>query len=287
MLYLLNCLVSGLDQVITTEAELGSLIGYDEQLLHSSLTSLAGKNMIKLHYVDPNKLGHDTTSLRVGLQYDMTKWVLSYAVEATSKDAVVFPFRRQGKAALQVLDGQKKDPKTKWHVDSDEADATWQRVLASFASVRSLDDDEKEEAEASAKMLVDVHPVDQVLLIIRHFGSRIPTLSLLASSWQHFQELFETETQKVDMLEARQKHQEIDKKLREQASALLADENLQLKDEERGVLQILVKHQRPRQQLFWAYQRRTDYPNLQSFFADNVSIMLSVTTGGTVVKKHD
>ncbi len=280
MLYLLNCAVSGLDQFITTEQELASLIGYDDTTLRSTLGELAGKNMIRLHYGDTTN--GDSTSLRVGMQYDMSKWVLNYAVEGTSQDAIVFPFRRQGTANLLVVEGHKKDPKKK-----PEESTTWQRVLESFIQGRSLDDDEVTQAEEAAEILVEVHPVDQVLLMIRHFGLRIPTLSLLASSWQHYQEIFEAETQKVDMLGARQKHQELDMKLREQAESLLMKTDKELSEEERTVLQILVKHRHPRRQLFWAYQVRTRYPNLGSFFADNVSLMLSVTSAGTVVKKHD
>jgi hypothetical protein len=123
--------------------------------------------------------------------------------------------------------------------------------------------------------------------MIRHFGLRIPTLSLLASSWQHYHDIFENETQKVDLLGARQKHQELDLKLRSQAEALLAADDQNLTEEERGVLNILLRHRHPRRQLFWAYQLRSRYPGLTSFFADNVSLMLSVTSGGMIVKKHE
>lgn len=285
MLYLLNCAVSGLDQFITTETELASLIGYDDQTLRATLGELAGKNIIRLHYGDTNS--NDSTSLRVGIQYDMSKWILAYDIDATSRDAVVFPFRRQGQANLLVMDGQKRDTRASLRKGDESKDNhTWQRVLESFIFNRSLDDDELAQAEESAKILVDTHPVDQVLLMLRHFGHRVPTLSLLASSWSHYQEIFETETQKVDMLGARQKHQELDQKLREQASALL-ETNKDLTEEERTVLSILLRHRHPRRQLFWAYQLRSRYTNLASFFADNVNLMLSVTSAGTVVKKHD
>lgn len=285
MLYLMNAAISGLDQFLTTETELASLIGYDDDQLRAALGELAGKNMIRLHYGDTLSNG-DSASMRIGIQYDMSKWVLAYDVEATSRDAVVFPFRRQGQAKLLVVEGQKKDPREAAAKKAEGEGATWQRVLESYVQGRSLDDDELVQAEESAKILVDVHPVDQVLLMIRHFGHRIPTLSLLASSWSHYQEIFEAETQKVDMLGARQKHQELDQKVRDQATALL-EKGEDLTEEERTVLQILLRHRHPRRQLFWAYQLRSRYPNLSSFFADNVSLMLSVTTGGSVVKKHD
>ena len=53
------------------------------------------------------------------------------------------------------------------------------------------------------------------------------------------------------------------------------------------MLNILIRHRHPRRQLFWAYQLRSRYTNLSSFFADNVALMLSVTSSGTVVKRHD
>jgi len=285
MLYLLNCAVSGLDQFITTESELASLIGYDDGTLRANLTELSGKNLIRLHYGDTAANG-DSASLRIAIQYDVSKWILAYEIEATSQDAIVFPFRRTGASAnLKVMEGQKKDPRTKKNEALDNP--TWRRVLESYLQNRSVDDDEIEQAESAAKILVEVHPVDQVLLMLRHFHLRIPTLSLLASSWQHYQELFESETQKVDMLGARQKHQELDQKLRSHGEALLLSSESQLSDEERTVLNILIKHRHPRRQLFWAYQLRSRYPNLSAFFADNAALMLSVTSGGTVVRRHD
>ena len=283
MLYLLNCAVSGLDQFITTESELASLIGYDDDTLRGTLGELAGKNCVRLFYGDHTGGDPDKSSLRVGLQYDMSKWILAYEREATSQDAVVFPFRRIGSANLQMIEGQKKDPKQR----KQEAEtSTWQRVLESYVQSRSLDDDELDRAESAARMLVETHPVDQVLLMLRHFGLRVPTLSLLASSWQHYQEIFEAETQKVDMLGARQKHLELDQKVRDQAGALLEKlGETELSEEERTVLQILKKHRHPRRQLFWAYQLRSRYPKLGNFFTDNVPLMLAVTTGGTVVRR--
>src|SRR5690606_36198565 len=122
---------------------------------------LAGKNMIRLHYGDV--LGEGNASLRIGLQYDMGRWIMAYASDATSQDAVVFPFRRQGGgAALQVLDGQKKDRMTSKKDAELNGDKTWRRVLESYVQSRSLDDEEIAHAETAAQILVETHPVDQV-----------------------------------------------------------------------------------------------------------------------------
>jgi hypothetical protein len=279
-LYLLNCAFSGLNQIVTTDTELASLLGYSEEEVQEALNELVGRQVIRLRYSDksPYTTHH---SLRVGMQYDTSRWALSYKEDATSTDAIVFPFRRQGHQVLTVIEGQKKpEPK----VD----DSTWQRIATSYFQGRSVDDDEIAATNKAAQILVETHPVDQVLLILRHFGTRVPTLSLLASSWSHYQEVFERETQKIDIMEARQKHQEMDTLIREHAQHFLdlAVEN-DLNETEINVLNILIKHRHPRRQLFWAYQARSRYENLESFFADNVSLMLKVTTHGSVVKVPD
>ena len=285
ILYLFNCAVSGLDQIITTQSELASLTGYDDDIVNKSIGGLAAMNIVRVHYGDSAGVDPTNVSMRVYIQYQVSKWVISNEVEQSTRDAVVFPFRRQGQSNLQILDGEKKDPKAR---KAGEEHSTWKRVYESFANGRDLTAEDQDQAMDAAHVLVDTHPVDQVLLMIRHFEQRIPTLSLLASSWQHYQELFEEETQKVDLLGARQKHHELDQKIREQARTLLDDvENKELVEEEKTVLQILIKHRHPRRQLFWAYQLRSRYPGLSRFFSDNMNLMLSVTTGGTVGKKHD
>lgn len=279
VLYLINCESSGLDQLVTTEAELASLIGRERRELRDGLTNLKQRNIVKLHYGEVTHTP-ERDSFGLAFQFDFTRWILDFEPDVTAHDAIVFPFRRHGVAKLQVFEGQKRD------VSPNDTTPTWRRVLDSFLAGRSLDDSDLERAEEDSRILVETHPVDQVLLMIRHFGLRIPTLSLLASAWQHYQGLFESETQKVDMLEARQKHVEFDNVVRRDAQDLLdRHEDLELSEEEVTVLQILTKHQHPRRQLFWAYQLRSRYPKLEKFFEEHASLMLSVTTSGIVRRR--
>jgi hypothetical protein len=281
ILYLINSAVSGLDQLITTDSELASLIGYDESKVKDALETLSNRNMIRLHYGEAHS--RSSQSLRIAMQFMVTRWQLDFAQEVNSKDAVVFPFRRKEAPALALLEGK---PSPSKQADKGE-ESTWRRIIQSFAQGRSLDDDELALAEESARVLIETHPVDQILLMLRHFGPKIPTLSLLASSWSHYQELYEQETQRVDMLEARQKHRELDEKLRDQAEAMLAaSSELGLSLDETTVLQIIAKHRHPRRQLFWAYQLRSGYPNLSGFFHDNAHLMLPVTSNGQIIKRH-
>lgn len=282
MLYLLNCAVSGLDQFLTTETELASLIGYTPAEIEAALGGLTHRNMVRVRY--SQHAAGERNSIRIGIQYDTARWRVDSEAEVPPNDAIVFPFRRQGQSHFQIVAGAQQDSSAA----SKQSAPTWRRIVDAFVSGRSLDDDEITRAEESAAVLVETHPVDQVLLMIRHFGRRIPTLSLLASSWQHYQEMFEQETQRVDMQEARQKHVELDEKVREHARTLLhAPGNLELTTEEKTVLEILIKHRHPRRQLFWAYQVRGRYQNLEAFFNDNAPLMLPVTTTGAVLKKLD
>ena len=281
ILYLMNCAVSGLDQIITTEAELSSLIGYDEEEIRGVIDSLAQRNLIRAHYKDANHSVHP--SLRLGFQFDMDRWHLSYEEDVTSHDAVVYPFVRNHKAQLEILPEAKEPGK-----GTVQSTQTWQRVLDSFLDKRSLDDNEIEENVTSAKILVETHPVDQVLLLLRHFKSRILSLSLLASNWDHYQELYEGETQKVNLMDARKKHQELDEKLKESSRNWLENaEKHSLSLAEINILKLLIRHRHPRRQLFWAYQARSRYVNLEHFFAENSSLMLAITSSGAIVKKNN
>jgi len=276
VLYLINCAASKLDEVITTDAELSSLIGYEQDKIRKAIDHLCTRNIIKVKYGTPHA-NPDIDSLRIGMQFNLNDWQLDFEKDVTHHDAVVFPFRRQGHNQLTICATAK---------DEKEENQTWHRVLKAF--IEDIEPSEKEMKflENAAKTLVDTHPVDQVLLMVRHFHRRIPTLSLLASSWQHYQELFENETQKVDFSEARQKHQELETKLRQAAEALIkSEEYSSFSEEEKTVLEVLIKHRHPRRQLFWAYQTRSRYPSLSSFFEDNAKYMIAVTSSGKVLTK--
>ena len=294
-LYLINCSISGFDQFLTTSDELSITIGWDKKSLESALWSLTKKEMLHTHY-KPSSSKKDKKPFRVGIQFNMNKWHLPFNKEVTSKDAIIFPFRVKGVKNLKFFAGEKKEAKSSKKSKKAEASSsqsqslmqTAQRILDSYGKSRILNDEELLEAEEYSKVLVDTHPVDQILLLIRHFGQRIPTLSLLASSWNHYMELFEEETQKVDLLGARKKHIELDNKIKEAAESLLdQSKELGLSEDETMVLQIISNHRFPRRQLFWAYQLRSRYPKLTDFFAKHSSIMLGVTSKGTVVRRPE
>lgn len=295
VLYLLNCWASGHHELVTTKREISSLIGFPEDELSEALRSLSERNILKIKSAEKNLISPDNNSICICFITNIHKWQLNFDEDVTSKDAIVFPFRRGGnnlqliksdvaKAEEELtpipLEGS-SSPAT----EPSEGVAAWQRVFDSFAENRDLGGRQTDEEIESAKILVDTHPVDQILLMIRHLGHRIPTLSLLASSWQHFDTIFESETQKIDLENARLKQLELDTALRASAEQWLKDKvDHQLTPEEVAVLDILAKHRHPRRQLFWAYQTRGRYPQLKDFFAQNSTHMLPITTSGSIIK---
>ncbi len=283
ILYLLNCAVSGMHELVTTEKELATLIGYTLTEVQQAMENLTKRRLIQVKVHEAQAVPKERQSVRIGIQYDIHLWQLTFDNDVTSHDAVLFPFKREPNVLyLQSRDQSDITPTIK------HPTPTWKRILDAYLEGRDgLNDQEVQNAERDAHILVDTHAVDQVLLMLRHFGQRIPTLSLLASAWQHYQTLFEEETDKVDILEARHKHSEMDHRLRDAVELLLQQKGeLQLNADEIDILDMLYNHRHPRRQLFWAYQTRGRYPNLKDFFEQNSFLMLPVTSSGTVFKKR-
>jgi hypothetical protein len=162
---------------------------------------------------------------------------------------------------------------------------TTQRILDVFSRNRDLDDHETATNRKVAEALSHAHPVDQIIVMVRHFDLRIPTLSLLASNWEQYAQQSEEEHQRLDLFGQRQKQFELDQKVRDAAHSVLERrDQLDLSQEEVQVLDLLANHRHPRRQLFWAYQMRIRYPHLGQFFSENHNLMLPITQSGTVVK---
>lgn len=277
ILYLLNCNASGMKEIVTTYSELALSLGYDEEPLKLAVLALIERKMIKLTQAD---LQHSTQtpSLRVGFEFEIAKWNLNLRENITTQDAVIYPFFR--------LPRKIKEQQTLMETTL-QSDRKWDKVLKLYLQDRSFSEKELAKEEESARTLIETHPLEQILLILEHFGKRIRNLSLLASSWQHFHDSYEQETQKVDLMEARKKHHQLDEKLKLSAREWLSkfSENI-LTQEELSVLKLIASHTHPRRQLYWAYQAREHYGNLTPFFEETSELMLSITTSGAIVKKE-
>ena len=269
VMYLLNAAMTGLENLITTETELGSIIGHSPREVREAIEGLEGRSIIKSRYGDGSQTPK-LQSLSLGLQWDLGRWKLGLKEVPTHHEAVILPFRR-GFPKLSVVEGKRHDELTDRpliHRPLSDNDTT-QRIIEAFSRGRDLDEHERRVNKQVADALGAAHPVDQILVMIRHFDHRIPTLSLLASNWDHYVEQYEHEHQKLDLFEQRQKQHELDQKVRDAAQqALERREQLDLSEDEMQILDLLANHRHPRRQLFWAYQMRIRYPKLQSFFAE-------------------
>lgn len=285
IMYLLNSSMTGLENLLTTEHELALVIGYGAREVRQSIDSLESRHLIKSRYGDGSQ-SPQLQSVSLAMQWDMSKWKLGIKESTSHHEAVILPFRR-GMPKLSIVEGKKSDD----HLDRPiivrvPTDAeTTQRILDIFSRGRDLDDHEMQTNLRVAEALTQAHPVDQILVMIRHFEHRIPTLSLLASNWDQYAQQYEDEHQKLDLFGQRQKQIELDQKVREAAQLILDKlDNLELSADEVQVLDLLANHRHPRRQLFWAYQMRIRYPNLVTFFTDTHSLMLPITQNGTIVK---
>lgn len=278
LLYLLNGAISDINEIITNYTEFSSLINYSIEEIVEALKNLEQQKIIKIL---KNKNQTDVISLR--LEFDPQKWSLNTdKTKISTDDAVIFPFKKITPLNLSVLNGKKNKLIHKRFQDNSD-----NRILKAFLQNRSLSEAELNKAEEDAKILSQTYPVDQVLLFIRYFKNRIPSLSLLASMWQHYQEMFEHETQKIDFANAKQKHIHMDLELKNKVKIFIESQEYEnLTEEEKTVLNILLKHRHPRRQLFWAYQEKNRYTNLLGFFKKVQHLMLPITSSGKLFHRN-
>ena len=285
IMYLLNTAMTGLENLITTENDLASIIGHSPREVRLAIEELENRFIIKSRYGDGSQ-APKFQSLSLSIQWDLSRWKLGLKEVPTHHEAVILPFRR-GFPKLSVVEGKRHEDahdRPVIHKAGSDEDTT-QRILDAFSRGRDEDEHEEKINKKVAEALASAHPVDQILVMIRHFNLRIPTLSLLASNWDQYAELYEDEHQMLDLFGQRQKQFELDQKVRDAAqTAIERREQLDLSEEEVQVLNLLANHRHPRRQLFWAYQMRLRYPKLTSFFSDTHNLMLPITQSGTVVK---
>jgi hypothetical protein len=280
LLYLLHCRSSGFQEIVSTETDLSNLLGYPIEEIARALKALRDKSMIGFRYGKSTSTSSVSPSLSMGFQFDIAKWKLETAAQPTSQEAIVYPFSRDSQASFllvppvesvsSMLPGKKA--------------LGWKDLSELFQEIHGLSPEQATQLDLDAQFITKSHPIEQALLLVRHFRARIPSLALLAGSWQQYVELYESETQKIDLFEAKDRHLQIEQALRD--SAIRWDHEVQdLSVDEREVLRVIISHPHPRRQLFWAYQLRIQYPKLQAFFQENADKMLAITSMGTPVKR--
>ena len=161
-------------------------------------------------------------------------------------------------------------------------------IVEFFADAKKLTEKKKKESYEEAKELLKNYPFDSVLFVLKHFYSEIGSLAKLNQSWDSYQTKLQKNLNQIDFEKAKKEHEKENSDLKKAAKKWLEQSNEKnMTVEEVRVLEIVLEHQHPRRQLFWAYRFKQNYPNLKMFFLENITRMLPVTTKGGVVKKKD
>jgi hypothetical protein len=280
--FLLNSAMTGMENLLSSEREIASIIGHSARDVRQSIEDLHGRNFIKCHYGN-GTAAPNMQSLGLQIQWDVERWKLGIKEIPSHNEALILPFRR-AVTRLTVVEGTKEAPQE----NSDSADPhgdTASRVINAFSKGRDFDERDLETTKQLSAVLIAAHPIDQILVMIRHFGKRIPSLSLLASNWAQYVEKYEEEHLTIDFAGVRKKQHDLDQKVRDASlSALDRKDMTDLSEEEGNVLNVLAYHRHPRRQLFWAFQMRNRYPKLAEFFKATQDLMLPITEGDKVVK---
>ena len=103
MLYLLNCSASGLDELVTNEKELSSLIGYPLNVIQEGISTLVERNIVRIRVGENSNVASERQSIRLSIRYDINTWQFDFDRDVTSHDAVVFPFRRDSNLQLSPM----------------------------------------------------------------------------------------------------------------------------------------------------------------------------------------
>ncbi len=283
--FLLNSAMTGMENLLSSEREIASIIGHSARDVRQSIEDLHGRNFIKCHYGN-GSAAPNMQSLGLQIQWDVERWKLGIKEVPSHNEALILPFRR-AVTRLTVVPDTRQDP-DKSQENSGSSDPhgdTASRIINAFSNGRDFDERDLEATKQLSAVLIAAHPIDQILVMIRHFGKRIPSLSLLASNWAQYVEKYEDEHLTIDFVGVRKKHHDLDQKVRDASlSALERRDMTELSEEEGNVLNVLAYHRHPRRQLFWAFQMRNRYPKLAEFFKATQDLMLPITEGDMVVK---
>lgn len=280
VLYVLNCFVAGIDEIVSSTGELSILLGVPERQVKMAIEELSESNILsvtKKHgrtlvlkmNLDPEKwknlrsspernkrmLGDAKNLHSLVPQKKINSKTKPMQVSLSSQEALLFP--KKVKSKYEKLK------------ESDLIQNTEiKKILETFIKYQKNSVDITKESNF-AKLLLENHPADQIISLIHFFSKEIPSLSMLAGAWFHYMNKYREETAEVDDLNAfRRKHENYDQKIRTLASFELKKiqkEKKNITADEELLLHILMRHDQPRKQLYWALKAREKYPGLLLF----------------------
>jgi hypothetical protein len=274
VLYVLNCLVAGIDEIVSSTGELSVLLGVSEKQVKFAIDELSennilsitkkhGKTLVLKMNLDPEKwknlrsspernkrvLGDAKNLHSIIPQKNLNEKSSPIRVPLSSYEALLFPNQKKTK-------------------HEDIHDEKLNKIIKIFTQNQKNNIDLEKETDF-AKLLLENHPIDQIISLINFFSKEIPSLSMLAGAWFHYLNKYREETADVDDLNAfRRKHEDYDKKIRNLAYFELKKiqkEKKTISADEELLLRILMRHEQPRKQLYWALKAREKYPGLTMF----------------------
>ncbi len=280
VLYVLNCFVAGIDEIVSSTGELSILLGVPErqvklaveELSESNILSITkkhGRTLVLKMNLDPEKwknlrsspernkriLGDAKNLHSLVPQKNINSKTKPIKVSLSSQEALMFPKKVVSK-------------NTKLNENDINQNAEIKKILEAFTKHQKISIDFKKESNF-AKLLLENHPTDQIISLIHFFSKEIASLSMLAGAWFHYMNKYREETAEVDDLNAfRRKHEDFDEKIRNLASFELKKIQRDKKNitaDEELLLHILMRHEQPRKQLYWALKAREKYPGLMVF----------------------
>jgi len=280
VLYVLNCFVAGIDEIVSSTGELSILLGVPERQVKVAIEELSesnilivtkkySKTLILKMNLDPEKwknlrstperskrmLGDAKNLHSLVPQKKITPKTKPIHVSLSSEEALMFPKKMKSKSLT-----------SKENIDNQNSEIN--KIIDVFSKYQKNQIDIKKEANF-AKLLLENHAIDQIISLIHFFSKEIPSLSMLAGAWFHYMNKYREKTAEVDDLNAfRRKHKNFDEKIRTLASFELKKiqrEKKNITPDEELLLHILMRHEQPRKQLYWALKAKEKYPGLIVF----------------------
>jgi hypothetical protein len=250
VLYVLNCHVAAVEEIVSSMGELSVLLGVPERQIKSAIEELSESGIIQV-----TKKHEKTLVLKINLNLD--QWKNLRTIPERSKRML-----GDAKNVCILVPSQKENPQEPKNSDG------IQKIVQLFTENKKIEIDFNKETKY-AKVLLEHHPFEQIVSLIKIFSHEFSSLSVLAGAWLHYMGKYRLAFSDVnDLNEFRKKHEIFDAKIRNLAYFELKKiqkENKQISADEKLLLHILMRHDQPRKQLYWALKAKDRYPALNLF----------------------
>jgi hypothetical protein len=285
--YLLDSLAQDVSDVVTNLADLGAQFGVAEKDVQAALDELANAHVLQLIKKNQNvyllklvpKLelwnlplnsnGDRKNANRLGSAENLS--LFSPKTGLPGQEPIQFPMELKGNHPLRALSGGRnlEDP-SDVEFKQQELSTSLVEKFKTISRYKLID---LEKELAFSKMLLEDQPIEKVIELLDAFGEDLKSLGLLVGGWQHYEDLLKKRKKDVQqLLDYRKRQEQANARLRESVQLEIKkweNSKKSLSADESFLLQILLHHEQPRRQFFWALQAKNRYPQLWDFFQQN------------------